>query len=399
MTKTNTLVILDELLEKIDGHNFEYSKSVKEVFEKNGYKVIVYGNRNVIDTIRNAIGAIPWFHFNPKPFYRKIPILGAVLYRLYFWTLFRQQLKDCIAMQTTEAAETEIFIPNVYWYTLLPVSLAIRHIPFRTTILLRTSMTELLDVPPLFKPLVHQFCKMAQRISDHNKNIKLATDSEVIAEDWATHYGGRMKVLPIPHLEEAIHSNIVSAGQKIRLYAPGVMRMEKGIKLLTEGFEILDEKYPELASRLILITQFFGEKEKEELLIYKSRLEKLVHCTNEFGGSLSSEEYNHTIQQADIILLPYCVNRGYRARTSGVMCEAMNACKPFITTKNTWMEYQSTKYKTGLGVEDNHPEALADAVVEMVARLDEYKKAAEQAAPEFAKFHSKDNFVRIFNSQ
>ena len=390
------MIIIDEQLKTIDGHNFEYIKSVKEIMESHGYAIDVYGNASVIDTIKTAIDAKPAFHFNPTPWYRKIPILGAVLYRINFWKTLENQYKTIINSNSYSDAEIHFFVPNIYWYNLLPIINSFKNSTVKVSILFRNSVVELTDAPKLFHPIIRYIFKKVAGIAKHNTSIHFTTDSKVIADEWIATYGTNMDVLPIPHITESSTQGIsTNKTNKTNFYAPGIMRLEKGMKMIFSALEKIENKQIDLAEKIQFTIQIFGQRDKEIFDNYRTKLSSFKNIEVIILGSLSSAEYNFQIQHTDVILIPYQVNAGYRARTSGILCESIGANKPFITTNNTWMSQQANQFGTGILVDDGNADQLIIAMNEAINNLSKYQTMATESKAKFMKFHSKENFYRI----
>jgi glycosyltransferase involved in cell wall biosynthesis len=227
-----------------------------------------------------------------------------------------------------------------------------------------------------------------------NPNMRFVTDSEVIAEQFTAKYAKPMTVLPIPHVFAMDDTGGIEK-EIYTLFLPGPARIEKGIETIVAAMSYLHQHHPQILLRLKLVLQFFGEKERAILEQLKSILQTLP-LQLEFLEKLSSEEYKARFMQADIILIPYLNSRGYKARTSGVLAEAIAASKPFITTKDSWMHAQAINYKTGLAVQDEDEKALAEGIMEIVNHFTRFKNQAMSAKQPWLEFHSKDNFYNVF---
>jgi glycosyltransferase involved in cell wall biosynthesis len=388
------VVILDEQLISIQGHHYEYIRSVKETFERKGYHVVVYGNAQVIPEIVESIGAIPHFDFNAKAWYRSIPLAGPILYRLQFWQKLYGQFKHTLQKHALDGTQVCFFVPNIYWYNAYPIFKAFADTDRRSWFLIRSSVVHLFDVPKHFRKAVHLLYKQVSRRVSKNGHLRLVTDSIVIEQEWRTKYGNDIITLPIPHLSTANVETPQTIGTRMRLYAPGVMRMEKGMALIMQSLQAIEDENILLAQHLHFVVQIFGEREKIYFDGYKKQLQSFKHITVEILGSLSSEAYHQEVAKADIICIPYVAAQGYQARTSGVLCEAIAACKPVITSKNTWMEAVCLQYNTGVVAAEN-VDSFCEALSEMVRQYDVYALKAVNAAPHFMEFHTKDNFYQL----
>lgn len=386
---SKTLVIIDEQFEKIDGHPYEYNKSVAQIFRQNGFDVNIFAHENLPQALQLELGARAYFSFKTQSAVRKIPVLGNFIYRYTFWKKYVSEFK-ALLVELKPDDNYLFFFPNVYWYNILPISQSLKDIHLKAALLFRISIFDALRLPAFMKPVTLRIIKAAVKNLRHKKNICYYSDSEVIAAEWLEHLHANMGVLPIPHLVQ--HTGTAPAGTgKIRMYLPGGMRMEKGAQMLTEAFEHLAASQPETLKHITLVTQFTGND--IQLNGYKSRLAALP-VENEFLGHLSTEAYNGQMAKANIILIPYQVSEGYRARTSGILAETIAMSKPFITTDGTWMSVQARKFDTGLIVTDNQPAELADAICAMINAYENYSLKAGKACAAWAEAHSKEAFYK-----
>lgn len=379
------LVIVDDLFETFEGHPYAYDKAVLEICNKHGCRAVIYGHKKMRHEIRDELGAIPWFSINAQSWVRKIPILGAVLYRTSFWQKYKREIEEIIA----ENPDAFLFFPNVYWYNILPVARALKRNRNPSALLYRTSIFDTIRLPKTIQPATLALIRYSHGLLKNKSNIRFVTDSEVIAEEWQGYLKSGMSVLPIPHLTLNVRDPGMPANPKVRLYLPGGMRVEKGVRMLTEAFERLAVRDPLLLTRMELVTQFLGDD--IALDSYKARLAALP-VENVFLGRLSTEEYNRQLSLADVILIPYQVSEGYRARTSGILAEAIASSKPFITTEGTWMSVQAHKYDTGLTVRDEQPDDLAEAIGRMVAYFADYERKAIAASQKWMEAQSDNVF-------
>jgi glycosyltransferase involved in cell wall biosynthesis len=391
-----TLVMLDEQLISIEGHHYEYIRSIKQIYEERGHKVLVYGNAQVVSNIVQTVQAKPWFKFDAAPWYRKIPVLGAIAYRLIFWNLLHKQYRAAIDdVLSKEKSNVHFFVPNIYWFNAMPVFKAFKAVSHKSSFLLRSSVVELFDVPANFRGLVKRMYKGVAKLVQSNAVLQLVTDSDVIKDEWQFAFGNPVRTLPIPHVE-AIATNETSkdVNERLVFYAPGVMRIEKGMPLIESALLHIDSNEKTLAQRIKFVVQIFGEREKAYFDTCRTQLTKLQHVQVEILGSLSSEAYHDAVANADIILIPYQAKQGYKARTSGVLCEAIGACKPVITSKHTWMQVECEQYNTGVAV-DEDVMSLVEGMQQVVDNYDTFKQQAVVAQKAFLDFHSKANFYAL----
>ncbi len=388
-----TLLIVDEQFEKIEGHYYEYNKATAEIFKSKGYDVVIFGHSNVLLSLQLELNAKPWFDIQYHSPIRKIPVLGNFIYRWRFWKYYSQRLNELLEKHSR--AETVLFFPNVYWYNILPISWALRNRNIKAGLLYRTSIYDAIGLPAALKKMTLSIISSAVSKLNANKSIRYLTDSEVISKEWENHFNVPMGILPIPHIAVS-KLKIDTPNKFVRLYLPGMMRLEKGAQILAEAMTILASEQKEILEKFELVTQF--PERNDSLDIYKSKLEQLP-INNVFYSSLSSEEYNRQLNMADVILIPYKMGEGYRARTSGILAEAIALSKHFITTDGTWMSLQASKYDCGMVIQDGNAQQLAQAITDSIKKLNTLEQKVDRARIKWLNDHSRDEFFSIFMSQ
>lgn len=388
-TVSKRLIIIDEQFERIEGHFYEYDKSVAEIFKQHGYEYVIYGHQNMLQVFRDELNAKPWFTINKHAKVRRIPVLGAFLYRASFWRKYKKEIKAILKEESQYLNDGLLFFPNVYWYNIGPIAEILRDIDMPAALLYRVSIYDTVRLPKAILPLTMGIISRAVKMLKGKKNVHYFSDSEVIADEWKDKFSSPMQVLPIPHLNLNKKPEQIDNTGKIRMYLPGGLRLEKGAQLLTEAFEILAKDHPTLLNRITLVTQFLGDD--AVLDEYKQRL-SVLPVDNQFLKHLTTEEYNHQLAISDVILIPYMVSEGYRARTSGILAEAIASAKPFVTTDGTWMSLQARKYDTGLIVQDGKPEDLATAIAAIVNSYTQYNDKAKAACDRWLAEQSKEVF-------
>jgi glycosyltransferase involved in cell wall biosynthesis len=386
-------VIIDEHIVNKSGHYYTYNKSCIQIFEQLGYTTHLYGQQALLPQIVSELKATPHFAIKSKPWYRSIPILGAIIYRIGFWQNMQRQITD--VLNKHNASNAVYFFPNVYWYNILPIVKAISNTSNPCVLLLRNPLSEFLQEPQAFAPIITKLMKYAFGKVMLNKNVKFATDSEVIAQEYLQwHPQSSIAVLPIPHVP---HEPIVplNASSAVNIYAPGVMRLEKGAQFIAQGLHTFAQQYPQWHSSVTIQAQFFGDKEYNEMQAVQQQLQQLPF-TVQILGSLDTETYKNTFAHAHILLIPYDPNCGYRARTSGILAESIASGKVFVTSQHTWMSLQANKYNIGACVPYNDAKAFADGLHQLLINFEQEQQKVLNVVPHWLAFHSHQGFAKVF---
>jgi hypothetical protein len=101
-------------------------------------------------------------------------------------------------------------------------------------------------------------------------------------------------------------------------------------------------------------------------------------------GFLDPSEYYAVLSNSDIVLCPYLAGV-YRARSSGILAEAIVAGKPTVVQSGSWLAGQQ---ESGAGETFTDQASLARAVRSICERYHEYAAAARLAEGLFRQKHS-----------
>src|SRR5262249_29878235 len=102
--------------------------------------------------------------------------------------------------------------------------------------------------------------------------------------------------------------------------------------------------------------------------------------------AITEARYNELLLSADLILLPYQVDR-YIARTSGILAEAICAGVPAIVPQGTWLADQVRRHGAGIVYQSLDPEGPSGAVAEALSTLDVLRCRAEDRRTAYVHFH------------
>lgn len=101
---------------------------------------------------------------------------------------------------------------------------------------------------------------------------------------------------------------------------------------------------------------------------------------------IGQQQYNGYLFSADLILLPYQVER-YVSRTSGILAEAICAGVPAIVPHGTWLSEQVRRHGAGIVYNPLDPEGPSRAVIEALGSIDSLRSRAEDRRVAYAHFH------------
>lgn len=316
---------------------------------------------------------------------RGLPGLGALSFLILVNPTFYFELRKALARIGFDGRDLA-FCHTATHHQLLEWALfaaSLAPAPFPRVVLL-------LRYPPAFYyPSLPHF-KLAFRLFDlayQAGKLRLATDSERLAGDFAEHTSVPLEVLPIPHARPgaAAARAVGQRRAKICFASLGNARAEKGIVEIIDAIRLLRDTY----NRRDEIEFFLqlNDPDKECAARVRSFLEALPPKVRVARTALSSDEYQSALSEADVVLLPYWRDL-YASRTSGIFLEAVAAGKPVIVTADTWMTDELGAYGSGIAIPSHSGKALADAIIELHKNFENFRARAVESADSCMRRHS-----------
>ena len=242
---------------------------------------------------------------------------------------------------------------------------------------------------------VHQAFFDACRAHPDTSRMRYYTDTDQLAVDYAHLTGFEFHVLPIPFRAELIPPpSPASARQRpLRALFLGDVREEKGFLLLPGLVRSLFEEFVK-TGRLRFVVQAGIHPDQSSLA-----LEEALAELQEYGaehvelvgrhGFLDPNEYYVVLANSDIVLCPYLADV-YRARSSGILAEAIIAGKPTVVQKGSWLARQQ---ESGAGESFTDATSLAEAVRSICERYQEYWARARVVQAHWRENHSPARLV------
>lgn len=170
----------------------------------------------------------------------------------------------------------------------------------------------------------------------------------------------------------------ISTDKKTILFF-GFIRKYKGLDLLLEAFEQLDETY-----QLIIAGECYGSFDEYQQLIDKSKRKKNIHVFNNY---INDDEVPVFFSASDVCVLPY-----KSATQSGITSIAIHFNIPVIATNTGGLKETITHNKNGLIVDKINSSAIANAIKDYFNRNLKNSFAKEIAS--MKEKRSWDNFGR-----
>ncbi len=230
-------------------------------------------------------------------------------------------------------------------------------------------------------------CRAYEQLFTDGK-LRLATDSDLLATEYARYLAVPMEVFPIPHVKRDSGPTAGPDGP-LKCVSLGNARAEKGIVEILDAIRLLEKSGEIEQFRFELQINDPDPECIQQITAFLAESHMSVTTRDE---PLSGPEYEQLLAMADVVLLPYWSSI-YDSRTSGVLVEAIASSKPIITTEDTWLAREATGLGTGLLVESRNPASIAAALIEVRKNYSEYSRLAGKAAVRCREQHNPERFI------
>jgi hypothetical protein len=241
-------------------------------------------------------------------------------------------------------------------------------------------------------------CLLRQALADvfacpGGDRIRLFTDSDNLTEEHGQALHRRFQTAPIP-VDTALFATRKSrATDTINVVYLGDARTEKGYLQLPAIARALNAGLSPVRVQMILQSNFNLPGGEPGIAAARNFLSMMPNVTL-LRNPISEEQYNSYLASADLILLPYQVER-YVARTSGILAEAICAGVPAVVPPGTWLAEQVRRHGAGVVYNALDPEGPARAVIEALGSIDVLRARAEDRRSAYAHFHRPARLVEF----
>ena len=381
------LILIDNWLESVGGHNYQYATEILTAASTSGYEVVLATAKSFkksVDSIPTDWLCYPVFRYAWNRTHtvgvdgkRNEPIdvqgnllpgtstAGNTLLKRY--TRWSHPLKTWDRRRRIRAfansckylfdrlgfhSDDLVFLPSVSDFDFLGLVDFLRNHP--QTKQLHWHVQFHYDIfdgrPPDFGRQQHRKDCMQRQFSAALSTIKThqlrfyATTSQ-IADQYNRLGVGHFHALPYPISSSQNESTPTTRQKPLRVTLAGSPRREKGKRKLSSLFEQLSRRKL-LGKELQVWMQGDVAQIRRQLSNFKT--DQITACDPDRSSSaevavaahpLSQEQYLTLIQKTDIGLLPYN-NARYHARASGVFIEMLSAGVPVIVTAGSWLSLQ-----------------------------------------------------------
>lgn len=379
-------LLLDPGLLNRHGHHFHTDHALFLEFQRRGFEVEVFGNRDVEPEIRTEIAVRPVFRATAYPSRDGASDREHAEDLISFNRLVEEDLrqtkidvesKDLIVVPTAR----DIHLSGMWhWYHSLaePRPIIALRVLFAPWFRVREDERE---------SAIATSVKQLEAWVALPRTVLIA-ESEPLASYFSNLIGKPLQSLPMP-LTCSSHQNGIRPVNRrpVRLLFLGEARREKGFHLLADTLARVLRSYPNIS--LTAQTSCLFDVDHTDI----DRLRSLPIGVETVDQPLSHNDYQSLLQASDLVLVPYDPD-AYRLRTSSIFLEAVCGGKPVLTTADTWMEQESRRLGLiDIVVSEFTSAGIASAMENLLARWAEAVRLARAAAPVARAKHSAAAFL------
>jgi glycosyltransferase involved in cell wall biosynthesis len=233
-------------------------------------------------------------------------------------------------------------------------------------------------------------CLLRQALADlyacpGSDRIRLFTDSDNLSEEHGQALRRRFHTAPIP-VDPALFApaNRRPGGATTLLYL-GDARREKGYLALQGIAQALKDDLLSGTVRLIVQSNFNVPGGEPGIASARDFLSSMPNVTV-LRDPITEQQYGHYLSSADLILLPYQVDR-YVSRTSGILAEAICAGVPALVPQGTWLAEQVRRHGSGVVYDSLDTDGPAHGALEALKSIENLRSRAEDRRAAYAHFH------------
>ena len=393
------LLIVEEALKNRNGHWYEYNKAVTEEARSRGIEVTLLVHQDIERDVCEELQAIPWFpvtswdqiYYHPNATLR---YFGILRHNLLVARLMTKYFREA-------SISDVVLVPTVVLYHWLAWRWLVAEGTnrwFKKLALTTRNNAGEYDVGRncyMFNASARVLAKVLYSFKNYVQNgtVTLASDSSMLAEQYTRLSGIPFQTFPHPRNTQYVHQKSPGKDEshRVTISALGPPRYEKGSDLVVEAIVSLLESHPDLpVNYVVQWTEpvYLPSSKKIEI---PRRLEQAENVKI-IRSSLSSEEYQKRLDEADLLLLPYR-RAQYHARLSGIAIEAFQSGASCICITDTWLEDCMDNVGSGLSIIEESSNALAEATLQYVKNQKVYQSRASEQMPKAWTAHSAHAFV------
>ncbi len=405
------LIFLDPGLIGKGGHSYNLAKIIGETLSRRNIPHRVFGMRALDPPIAAELGATP--HFSRSlyecaelsPLAQGLQRLAAVL-RLRdglssphseprTWKLINEAFEDDLARLPQEIWDPAnvVALPAITQNQLAGL---VRFLRAKRRRAIAPVVCHLM-FPPTYVPwaqvsrLGANYYRQAFALAEEmtGRSLFFTTENKAMQALFRREFGVSTKILPLPFGAPLAARERPHDG-KVRLGFLGDSRCDKGFHLLPEAIALCQAATSDAE---FLVQIHHGGWEQRA--VAAERALRTFRGVRLAEGVLTAGGYQDLMREADIMLLPYDPQI-FGLRGSGVFTEAVAAGLPLIASEGTFAAASiESEDAEGEIFAPYTGEALAGAILRLLARLASAQAQAKARALAFARAHSGEAFADV----
>lgn len=359
------VLIVEEALETLDGHWFQYLRDLVEGGRHAGHEIEVLCHVDAHPLIRETFNAHPVL--KQSVWHRSFT--GGMLARLKSIYVHQKNLTSQVCEFLSEKSFDVILFPTV----------RVDHVPALKALSKKSGARVigiLAESPGFYDSSgTLQFPRSASLfrilLKRAHHDVEFATESDGLRDQYLRF--SNTDTFYLPHVTQtAIEEKIPSTGD-LRMGTFGFTRFDKGTDILHEAL------HQKTFANLQTFIQWTGDYELPDgtQITRDSGLENVTYL-DRFERS---EDYAEWLTKIDFMVLPYR-REFYWDKLSRVAIDAAQASLPMIYPSGTWLADFVESHAVGISFEPENPTSLAEAIEKMVTQFPTLHDQAIEKAPE-----------------
>lgn len=368
-------LMVEESLVNLDGHFYDYILTIHEEVIKQGWTVEVAANINVIEQIKSTVNAFPVFQKarfadqgrrqRGDRYFSLILHNWSTLKNL--WIFLKKHPSDLAFVPTTLIHHLFAWWFVMKFHQSKPKKLVLLFLN-TPAVWSPEKKTSVLPYRARINAMLIALFKRAQRKGE----VYLSVQTKSAKREMEELTGLVFELLPQP--VNCTQVKLPPDNKDVIYGFFGFTRYEKGCDVFILALKQVLRERPDLNLRFII--QWTSSFQLPDGSVFDlddeirghSRIEIIKHL-------LTPEEYYQLLSSTDCLILPYR-NSSYYSRDSRITIEAVTSGRPVIYTKGGWLNETVDEFGAGIGFEDENAEQLANTIIEMIKKIDFFKREA-----------------------
>jgi hypothetical protein len=399
------LIVLDPSLDAYSGHHLSLDLKVAQHFHAQGAECLILANKAFPDPAVEGIPIRPFFQHTAYGALDSDRYARAYDEFLYF---NNGVFEDLATLPPDFLRPGDIlFVPTVTekilegilrWYAALP-RIAAQDKALRLVVFLMMPSGLYFDhgaqEPQTIEPLTALFYRLALRkVAEASNPVRLIGTGREHAREYAELAGAHIPAFALmadTSLDRIAARDALTlpADSRIAVLYAGDCKADKGFSSLPAITEHLCAAYPDWTFIIHFNTRAAWGKALEAAEEVRRLAGTHSNCIL-YEGFLPSGTYQQIIAGADLVLIPYD-REHYRAKSSGILWEALNAGCVVLCPVDCWLEKELAAWHgAGKAYHGADVRQIAAAFADLLQDFEAEQRIAAKAATEFQRANGLD---------